>query len=147
MKLNDLTRTKIKLKKRIGRGESSGKGKTGGRGSKGQKSREKIKPGFEGGQLPIYQRLPQRRGVGNLQRKKNLTIKVNQLNTLPAGTTVDEKSLRDKDFVPKGIKEAKIKIVAGGKLSRKLLVNLPTSRGAKVQIEKSGGKVIYENPA
>ena len=147
MKLHNLIRTKIKSKKRIGRGESSGKGKTAGRGSKGQKSREKIKPGFEGGQLPIYQRLPQRRGVGNTPKKKTLTIKASRLNILPDETTVDEKSLREADFVPKSAKEIKIKIVAGGKLKKKLLVNLPTSKVAKAQIEKCGGKVIYENPA
>lgn len=147
MRLNDLIKTKLKPKKRVGRGESSGKGKTAGRGSKGQKAREKVKPGFEGGQLPIYRRLPQRRGIGNPPKEESLTLKVGQLNILPTGKTADEKILREAGFVPKSAKKIKIKVVSGGKLEKKLVVDLPTSKAAKAQIERSGGKVIYEGSA
>jgi large subunit ribosomal protein L15 len=69
MNLSDLPKIKTKKLRRVGRGESSGKGKTSGRGAKGQKQHGNVKIGFEGGQLPIYKRLPQRRGKGNIQKK------------------------------------------------------------------------------
>lgn len=120
MKLNDLIKTKLKSKKRVGRGESSGKGKTAGRGSKGQKQKEKVKPGFEGGQLPIYRRLPQRRGVGNRPKEESLTLKADRLNILPDEKIVDEKILREVGFVPKSARKIKIKVVSGGKLEKSL---------------------------
>jgi len=145
MKLNELIKIKLKQKKRIGRGESSGKGKTAGRGAKGQKKRGKVKPGFEGGQLPIYKRLPQRRGVGNAQKVESITITFDQLNTLLAGSTADEKSLQQAGLVSKNKRGVKIKVVASGKLEKKLKVNLPTSKAARLQIEKAGGEVVYED--
>lgn len=147
MKLHELIKIKFKPKKRVGRGESSGKGKTAGRGSKGQKAREKVKAGFEGGQLPIYQRLPQRRGIGNVPMVGSATITTGQLNILPVAETVNKEGLRKAGLVSKSVKSIKIKVVAGGKLEKKLTVKLPTSKAAKVQIEKAGGKVVYEDSA
>jgi large subunit ribosomal protein L15 len=141
MKLHELIKIKLKQKKRIGRGESSGKGKTAGCGAKGQKKREKIKTGFEGGQLPIYKRLPQKRGVGNAPKAESITITTDQLNTFPTGSTIDEKSLREAGVVSKNKRGIKIKVVAGGKLEKKLKVDFPTSKAARSQIEKAGGKV------
>ena len=89
MNLNKLAKIKTRGKKRIGRGESSGKGKTSGRGAKGQKQHGKVKIGFEGGQLPIYKRLPQRRGKGNTRKNKIITFTTGQLNRLQEGSVVD----------------------------------------------------------
>ena len=144
MKLHELRKIKLGPKRRVGRGESSGKGKTAGRGASGQKKREKVKTGFEGGQLPIYKRLPQRRGIGNNPKVELITMTIGQLDILPAGSTVEEKSLRGAGFIAKSKRDIKIKIVSGGKLGKKLKVDLPTSKTAKEQIEKVGGKVIYE---
>src|SRR3990172_7472829 len=93
MNLHKLVKIKTKKKKRIGRGEGSGKGKTAGKGEKGQKKRGKVKMGFEGGQLPIYQRLPQKRGIGNLSIASKVVIKTEVLNKLSAGATVNVKNL------------------------------------------------------
>jgi large subunit ribosomal protein L15 len=145
MDLNRLPKIKTKKLRRVGRGESSGKGKTSGRGAKGQKQHGKVKIGFEGGQLPIYKRLPQRRGKGNIQKNKAITITTGQLNKLPTGSTVDSGSLAKFGFLSKSTKVAKFKIVFGGKLEKKLKVTFPTSKKAKSLIEKVGGKLVNEN--
>ena len=138
--LDKLRKIKAKNKVRVGRGESSGKGKTAGRGEKGQKKHEKIKPGFEGGQLPIYQRLPQRRGIGNLRKTKTITVTTQRLNSISPSGVVDEKSLKEAGLVPKSLRNYKIKVVFDGKVEKKLKVNIPASKKAKKSIEKVGGK-------
>ena len=145
MELSQLIKIKTKSKKRIGRGESSGKGKTSGRGAKGQKKRGKVALGFEGGQLPIYLRLPQQRGIGNKPRVKSITVSTDQLNKLSTKEPVTEKNLQENDLVPRSSNIIKVKIVAAGKLEKALQVNLPTSKKAKEIIENAGGKVTYEN--
>ncbi|OGY26772.1 MAG: 50S ribosomal protein L15 [Candidatus Woykebacteria bacterium RBG_16_43_9] len=147
MKLHELVKVKSKQKKRIGRGAGSGKGKTAARGMKGQKSREKIKIGFEGGQLPLYQRLPQKRGLGNIQKVKKISVTTKQLNKLASGTLVNIESLKEAGLVPTSANEFKIKIVYSGKLDKKLKVGIPTSKKAKAVIEKIGGRIVNENPA
>ncbi|MEX0622211.1 MAG: 50S ribosomal protein L15 [Candidatus Woykebacteria bacterium] len=147
MNLHELTKIKTKKKLRVGRGESSGKGKTAGRGMKGQKKRGKVKIGFEGGQLPIYQRLPQKRGLGNINNSTKITLTTKQLNQLPAGSTVNEKTLIETGFLPKNKARAKVRVVLKGKLEKKLILEIPVSKKAKAMIEKVGGKIIYENPA
>ena len=147
MELYNLEKIKDKKSKRIGRGESSGKGKTSGRGHKGQKQREKITPGFEGGQLPIYRRLPHRRGIGNIRTTKRVTITTQQLNRLPSGLDVNEESLKEFGFIPKTSNNMRVKIVFSGKLEKKLKIHIPISEKAKKIVEKVGGKVINENPA
>ncbi|HEX7456294.1 MAG TPA: 50S ribosomal protein L15 [Candidatus Nanoarchaeia archaeon] len=147
MKLHELSKIKTKKAKRLGRGESSGKGGSAGRGVKGQKQREKVKAGFEGGQLPIYQRLPQRRGKGNTQKTKAVTVTTRQLNKLPANAVVDEKNLREIGLIPKAGGKVKVKVVARGGLEKKLKVNLSVSQKAARLIEKVGGKLLNENPA
>jgi len=146
MDLHSLKKIKFKSKKRVGRGESSGKGKTSGRGASGQKKREKVKAGFEGGQLPIYLRLPQQRGIGNQPRITAVTISTQQLNKLPEKSIVNEKSLREVGLINKSKKMIKIKIVATGKLQKALQLELPASKKAKELIIKAGGKVTNENP-
>ena len=147
MKLQELLKTKSKIKKRVGRGMGSGKGKTAARGMKGQKKREKIKLGFEGGQLPLYQRLPQRRGIGNIQYIRKFTITTAQLNRFSSDSLVDANSLKEAGFVPSSVKAPRIKIVFSGKLEKKLKINLPASKKAISIIEKAGGRIVYENTA
>jgi large subunit ribosomal protein L15 len=147
MQLHNLLKLKTRSKKRVGRGESSGKGKTAGKGAKGQKKRESVKMGFEGGQLPLYRRLPQRRGVGNQSLVESLTITTGELNKLREGSVVDEKNLRQLSLVPKSARNIKIKIVATGKLEKALKIALPTTKQAKKLILAAGGKVTDENPA
>lgn len=147
MKLQKLLKIKAKSKKRAGRGMGSGKGKTAARGMKGQKKRGKVKLGFEGGQLPLYQRLPQRRGIGNIQYIKKFTITTAQLNRLSSGSLVDANSLKEAGFVPTSVRNPKIKIVYSGKLEKKLKINLPASKKALSIIEKAGGKIVNENTA
>lgn len=147
MKLNKLTSVKSRQKKRLGRGQSSGKGKTAGRGAKGQKKRGKIKLGFEGGQLPLYKRLPQRKGIGNVPKAKGITITTNQLNFFPAKSTIDEKKLREKGLIPISTRGAKIKIVVNGKLAKPLKIALPTTKKALSIIKKAGGSIIDESSA
>lgn len=144
--LHTLTKIKTKRKKRLGRGESSGKGKTAGKGAKGQKKREKIKLGFEGGQLPIYRRLPQIKGIGN-KGSKSITITTAQLNKMDSGATIDKKNLTSLGLINKALRDFKIKIVFAGKLEKKLNLGLPASKKAKKLIEKAGGKIIDANPS
>jgi len=145
MQLHELAKLKTRPKKRVGRGESSGKGKTSGRGASGQKKREATKAGFEGGQLPLYRRLPQLRGVGNASKVKSITITTAQLNKLAKVNLVDDESLRVAGLVPKSAKASKIKIVAGGKLEKALKVAVPASSGAKKLILAAGGKITNED--
>ena len=147
MKLDNLQKTKKKSKKRVGRGYSSGKGKTAGRGEKGQKKRGKINVGFEGGQLPIYKRLPQKRGTGNYAVSQRITITTNQLNFLPKNILVDEKSLVEAGFIPQSFRKPKVKIVAKGMVEKPLKVALPTTKKAESIIKKAGGNLVNENTA
>lgn len=141
MKLSSLVGLRIKTKsKRVGRGESSGKGKTSGRGMKGQKARYKIKPEFEGGQLPIIKRLPFQRGIGNKSRKKTVTITLSQLETLNTKEIIDEEILRKFKLLPVSRKFS-VKIVASGKLTKPLKIKLATTIKAEKIIEAVKGRV------
>ncbi len=130
-------------KKRLGKGESSGLGKTSGKGHKGQKSRSgaSIRPGFEGGQMPLYRRLP-RRGFNNAQFKTKYAI-VNLADLevkFKAGDTVNEESLRACGLV-KGTFDG-IKLLGNGDLTKKLEVSVDKiSATAKEKLEKAGGSV------
>jgi len=131
-------------RRRLGRGESSGLGKTSGKGHKGQKARSgaSIRPGFEGGQMPIARRLP-KKGFNNAQFKTRYAI-VN-LATLEAkfsdGDEVNEASLRAAGLV-KGVWDG-IKVLGNGDLSRKLTVVVDKiSAAAKEKVEKAGGSVV-----
>ena len=145
MKLHDLQPTEGSKhrRRRVGRGESSGLGKTSGKGHKGQKSRSgaSIRPGFEGGQMPLARRLP-KKGFNNAQFKTQFAIvNVSQLEAKFAdGDTVNEESLRACGLV-KGIYDA-IKVLGMGDLSKKLTVDVDKVSGsAKEKIEKAGGSV------
>lgn len=144
MKLNELPKITEKPKKRVGRGAGSGRGKTAGRGTKGQKAREKIKLGFEGGQLPLIKRLPLKRGKGRNKSLKPgpIVVNIKYLNVLPKGSLVDLETLIKARIVKED--EARsfgVKILGDGELLLPLTVKLPCSGGAKEKIEKAGGKV------
>ena len=145
MKLHDLKPTpgSRHRRRRVGRGESSGLGKTSGKGHKGQKSRSgaSIRPGFEGGQMPLARRLP-KKGFNNAQFKTQFAIvNVSQLEAKFAdGDAVNEESLRACGLV-KGIYDA-VKVLGMGDLTKKLTVDVDKVSGsAKEKIEKAGGSV------
>ena len=130
-------------RKRLGCGESSGLGKTSGRGHKGQKSRSGggVRPGFEGGQMPLHRRLP-KKGFSNVQfAPKVAVVNVAQLNAkFEDGATVNEESLRAAGLV-NGRYDA-VKVLGNGDLERKLTVAVDAvSASAKAKIEAAGGTV------
>lgn len=144
VELHKLPKLVASPKKRLGRGHGSGRGKTAGRGTKGQKAREKIKLGFEGGQLPLIKRLPLRRGKGRNKPIKPgpIVVNVKYLNILPKDTQVDIETLIKAKIVKEDEARAfGIKILGDGELLLPLTVKLPCSKGAKEKIEKAGGRV------
>lgn len=151
MKLNQLSDNDgaTKNRKRIGRGIGSGKGKTGGRGIKGQKSRSGVSlVGFEGGQMPLYRRLP-KRGFTNIFRKKFAEINIGRLQkaidegTLDAKTDINEASLRAAGLI-KGRVDG-IRILAKGDLKAKLKIEADgASAGALAAVEKAGGSIAVK---
>lgn len=146
MRLHEMKKITAKSKKRIGRGIGSGKGKTGGRGTKGQKARGKVALGFIGGTLPLYKKLPFKRGFGNPKRSpKPITIALSALSIFPAGATVNLPSLIDRKLIKeKDARKFGIKIMGNGEINKKLIVNLPTSSAAAEKIKEAGGKVGRE---
>ncbi len=128
--------------KRVGRGHGSGKGKTAGRGTKGQKSRSGrgIRRGFEGGQLPIQQRLPYKRGFTNIFRTPWEVVNLGRLEVLQVDGAITPEVLFAQG-VTRGI-EFPVKILAGGELSRPLTIHAHAfSDAAKATIEQLGGSV------
>jgi len=127
-------------RKRLGQGESSGHGKTSGRGGKGQSARSgsSIRPGFEGGQMPLARRVP-KRGFNNAQFKiVYLPVNLEELNRFDDGAVVDEASLRSAGLA-NGAADG-IKILGSGELTKKLTVRAKAfSASAKAAIEKLGG--------
>ncbi|WP_448589724.1 50S ribosomal protein L15 [Thermodesulfobium sp.] len=132
----------IKEPKRVGRGRSSGHGRTCGRGQAGQNSRSGggVRPGFEGGQIPLYRRLPKWKGFKNVLFKKTYeVVNISKLADLSAGTVVTPEFLQDKGLVNKG---ALIKILGNGEINVPLTVKAHKfSSSAKEKIEKCGGTV------
>ena len=129
--------------KRLGCGESSGLGKTCGRGHKGQKSRSGggVRPGFEGGQMPLHRRLP-KRGFNNTRfQDKIAVVNVGSLDErFEDGATVNEESLRAARLI-KGTYDG-VKVLSNGDLTKKLTVEgCKVSASAKEKIEKAGGSV------
>jgi large subunit ribosomal protein L15 len=130
-----------KSRKRVGRGDGSGHGTYSGRGAKGQKARAggKMRPGFEGGQLPLIKRLPEKRGFHNPFRTEYSTVKIGQLNIFEPESEVTPEKLVDAGLV-KSLGRP-IKILAGGEISRPLVVKADRfSAAAKAKIEAVGGK-------
>jgi large subunit ribosomal protein L15 len=135
----------VKGKHRVGRGPGSGWGTTAGRGQKGQYARNTVRPGFEGGQTPLYRRLP-KVGFKNPFSHAVAVVNLEQLKRFDAGSTVEIATLTDSGLV-KGAFD-KVKILGDGELDRALTVRAHAfSARAKEQIEKAGGKVeLLETP-
>lgn len=131
-----------KERKRVGRGNGSGHGTYSGRGSKGQKSRSgfRMKPGFEGGQLPLIRRLPRKRGFTNLFRVEYSVVNLDKLSLFEAGSEVTPESLLAAGVV-KSLRYP-VKILAGGDISYPLSVKADKfSAAARAKIEAAGGTV------
>ena len=129
-----------KKSKRVGRGHGSGWGKTAGKGHKGQKARSggSIRPGFEGGQMPLQRRIP-KRGFNNIFAKNIIAVNVAALEVFEDGAEVTAEALTEKGIVKKACDG--IKILGNGPLTKKLTVKVNAfSESAKQKIEAAGGK-------
>jgi len=129
-----------KAKKRCGRGIGSGIGKTGGRGHKGQKSRSggSVRPGFEGGQMPLKQRLPK---FGFTSRKSlvRAEVRLHELNQI-TGDVVDIHALKDAGLITRNI--VAVKVMLSGEITRPItLRGIAVTKGAQAAIEAAGGKI------
>ncbi|ALC83352.1 MULTISPECIES: 50S ribosomal protein L15 [Bacillus] len=141
MKLHELKPSEgsRKTRNRVGRGIGSGNGKTSGKGHKGQNARSGggVRPGFEGGQMPLFQRLP-KRGFTNINRKDYAVVNLEKLNSFAEGTEVTPELLLETGTVSK--LRSGIKILGNGKLEKKLTVKANKfSSSAKEAIEAAGG--------
>lgn len=155
MKLNELRDNPgaRKKSKRLGRGIGSGKGKTSGKGVKGQKAREGVSlNGFEGGQLPIYRRLP-KRGFNNIFRKVYAPINVGALEAaieagrLPAGEPINEAALQAAGLVRRGPRWDGVRLLADGELTRALTITVSGASAAAIAaVEAKGGSVTVTVP-
>ena len=145
MKLNNLAKTNYS-KMRVGRGIGSGKGKTSGRGVKGQKSRSGVAiKSFEGGQMPLYRRLP-KRGFKPIKKKNIAIINLQDINyflkikKIDAKEEISIKNLSDKKLIAK--KYGKLKILGKGEVKEKIKIKTDfISKSAKAKIEKIGGSI------
>ena len=142
MKLYELTPSEGSTKdsKRKGRGHGTGNGKTAGRGHKGQNARSGggVRIGFEGGQMPLYRRLP-KRGFTNIFAKEYTEVNLAQLNKLEAGTVVTAESLKEAGIISK-ICDG-IKVLGNGELDKSLTVQAKKfTKSAVEKIEAAGGK-------
>ncbi len=143
MRLNNLfpAPKSIKKRKRVGRGCSSGHGFTSGRGSKGQNARAGggVKASFEGGQMPLYRRIP-KRGFNNIFKKDYSIVNIEKLNMFNDGDIVSSKELISKGVIKK-VGDG-IKILAKGSLTKKLTIKANKfSQKAVKEIESAGGKI------
>ena len=143
MKIHELSPApgSVKDVKRVGRGHGSGNGKTAGKGHKGQHARagRGIRPGFEGGQMPLQRRLP-KRGFNNIFATEYAVINVASLNAFENGDVVDAAALMAKGIIKKELDG--VKVLANGTLTKKLTVKVAAvSESAKAKIEAAGGSV------
>lgn len=143
MKLHELKYNEGSKKdvKRLGRGSSSGTGKTSGKGHKGQNARSGggVRVGFEGGQLPLYRRLPKRGFSNAMFKKEYAVINVSDLNIFDEGTTVTPELLKEMGVIKKEL--SGIKVLGNGEVEKKLTVRAHVfSSVAKEKIEAAGGK-------
>jgi large subunit ribosomal protein L15 len=131
-----------KGRKRVGRGNGSGHGTYSGKGSKGQKARagnNKVRPGFEGGQLPLIKRLPRKRGFTNIFKIEYAVVNLGSLNIFESGSEVDAEKLAAAGIIKNTRKP--VKILARGEVNNSLIIRVDKfSAAAKVKIEAAGGK-------
>ena len=146
MKLNSLNVKIKKNTKRLGRGIGSGKGKTSGRGHKGQKSRSGVAiKSFEGGQMPLYRRLP-KRGFKSLRKDNTAILNLSKIQSMIDKSkndiinTLDLKILKEKNLINK--KYLKLKILGSGEVKKNIEISAHfASKQALIKIEKAGGKI------
>lgn len=143
MKINELSPAEgsRKKRKRVGRGPGSGHGKTCCRGHKGQKSRSggTVRPGFEGGQMPLHRRLP-KRGFTNIFRKEYAILNVEDLNRFEPNAVLDAEALKAAGAVKKVM--GGVKLLGGGEISHPVVIRInKISRAAREKVEAAGGKV------
>ena len=143
MKLHELkpAQGSRKVRNRVGRGTSSGNGKTSGRGQKGQKARSGggVRPGFEGGQTPLFRRLP-KRGFSNVLAKEYALVNLDQLNVFEDGTEVTPALLKEAGIV-RNFKSG-VKVLGNGELTKKLTVKAAKfSKSAEAAITAKGGSI------
>lgn len=143
MKLNELSPAKgsRKAPKRLGRGVGSGTGKTAGRGTKGFNSRSGggVRPGYEGGQMPIHRRLP-KRGFTNIFKKDIAVINIRDLTRFQSGSVVDDAALTEAGLI-KSSKDG-VKLLGQGEIDYPLNVKVKCfSKSAKAKIEAAGGSI------
>ena len=154
MKLNELRDNPgaTKPRKRVGRGPGSGMGKTAGRGIKGQKSRSGVAiKGYEGGQMPLYQRLP-KRGFNKPNRKKYAVVNLGILQKFIDAKKLDAKKAITEDvLLDSGVVRRKldgVRILAKGEITSKVTLEVTgASKGAVEAVEKAGGKLTVTTPA
>ena len=130
-----------KDRKRVGRGDGSNKGSFSGRGCKGQKSRSghRMKPGFEGGQLPIVKRLPSQRGFTNIFKTEYVLVNLDDMANFAAGTVVTIEELAKAGIVKSTQKP--LKVLGGGEIKQSLTIKAHKfSASARAKIEAAGGK-------
>lgn len=142
MKLHELSPAEgsVRESKRIGRGHGSGNGKTAGKGHKGQKARagHGMRPGFEGGQMPLQRRIP-KRGFNNIFASEVVAINVSALEVFDAEAVVDANALAEKGIIKKA--DSIVKVLGNGNLTKKLTVKLNAfSASASEKIAAAGGK-------
>ena len=128
-------------RKRLGRGPGSGTGKTAGKGDKGQNARSGggVRPGFEGGQLPLFQSIP-KRGFNNINRKEYAVVNLKDLNDFEAGEVVTPEALLGRNVIKKTL--SGVKVLANGSLEKALTVKAHKfSKAAEEAILKAGGTV------
>jgi large subunit ribosomal protein L15 len=124
---------------RVGRGEGGRRGKTAGRGTKGQKARGTVRPGFEGGQMPLQRRMPKLKGFKNRNKEYFAVLNVERLSAFDAGTEVTPELLRERGLVKQ---RGRIKVLGEGELSVALTVHAHAfSLGAVEKIKAAGGSV------
>ena len=147
MKINEInsTLTSSKKNKRRGRGSGSGLGKTSGRGVKGQKSRSGVSiNGFEGGQMPLYRRLP-KRGFKNKFKKKIQTVNFNRLSSIIAKYGIDSNNIKETELFDKKIfnkSKGDLKLLNSGDLNETINIEISfATKNAIEKIEKLGGKI------
>ena len=141
MKFNELNISKNRRSVRVGRGISAGKGKTAGRGTKGQGSRKSggVRPGFEGGQMPLYMRIPKLRGFRS-PRSPAVNVYTGQLDDV-GKSTIDTQVLADAGLIENPY--VRVKLVDKGKITKKVAVKLQlASQGAVEAVEAAGGSFV-----
>ena len=143
MKLHELKPAEgsRKVRNRVGRGTSSGNGKTSGRGQKGEKARSGVglRPGFEGGQTPLFRRLP-KRGFTNINAKEYTLVNLDQLNVFEDGTEVTPVVLKETGIIR--AEKSGVKVLGNGELTKKLTVKAAKfSKSAEAAITAKGGSI------